>query len=51
MAEAQAALESVAMYFDTLMLLAKVAVACLVADSVMLAVLGMCFCAAHMRRS
>lgn len=50
MSEAQAAVESLALYFNTLMLLAKVAVACLLLDSVCFVVFGFAWFAGQMRR-
>ena len=51
MAEAQAALESVAMYFDTLMLMVKVITACMILDSVCLFAFGCAWCVSQWRRS
>lgn len=51
MAEAQAALESVAVYFDTLMLMVKVITACVLLDTVCFVVFGFAWCARQMTRN
>lgn len=49
MTEFQEAATTIALYFDTLMMLAKVAVACLLLDTVCFVVFGFAWCAGHVR--
>jgi hypothetical protein len=49
MTEAQAALESLSMYFNTLMLLAKVVTACVILDSVCFVTTWLMLCVSRMR--
>lgn len=51
MTEIQQSVIATGMYFETLMLLAKVAVACLILDSVCFVVFGFVWFAGQMRRN